>query len=135
MTIARFWREVPSRYRLEASKCGVCGRVFLPTRKMCPVCHRKSIGKMETIKLSGKGEVYTYSILHSAQHGFDDQVPYVMAIVKMDEGVKLTGQIVDVDPSDVEIGMRVRSDFRKIGQDGQAGIVHYGHKFVPDYEK
>jgi len=59
------------------------------------------------------------------------QVPYVMAIIELDEGVRLTGQVIDCKPDDVKIGMRVAATFRKLGEDGRAGIIHYGYKFVP----
>jgi hypothetical protein len=49
----------------------------------------------------------------------------------MDEGVKLTAQIVDVDPKAVEIGMRVKDVFRKVREDGKAGVIHYAYKFAP----
>jgi uncharacterized OB-fold protein len=59
------------------------------------------------------------------------QKPYVMAIVEMEEGVRLTSQIIDVKPEDVTIGMKVQSCFRKLGQEGEAGVIHYGYKFQP----
>ena len=131
----RFWREFPSRYNLLASKCGNCGRVYLPTRMMCPKCHRESLGKMKHAYLGGEGEVVTYTVIHTAQQGFDMQVPYVMAIIKLKEGLKLTGQIVDCDPEEVKIGMKVRSVLRRISEDGAAGTIHYGYKFMPIWEE
>jgi hypothetical protein len=56
--------------------------------------------------------------------------PYVLAIVKLDEGPQITTQIV-MDPAKVKIGMKVKSVFRKIATDGESGIIHYGTKFVP----
>ncbi|TLZ90815.1 MAG: transcriptional regulator, partial [Methanobacteriota archaeon] len=57
--------------------------------------------------------------------------PYVMAIIEMDEGVRLTSQLIDVKAEDVTIGMKVQSAFRKLGQEGEAGVIHYGYKFRP----
>jgi len=57
--------------------------------------------------------------------------PYVLAIIEMEEGCRLTSQVIDVEPSKVKIGMRVESAFRKLGQDGESGIIHYGYKFRP----
>ena len=130
MTIARFWREIPNRYRLEASRCQVCGRVYLPTRTICPVCHRKSLGKMERITLSGRGKVVEYTVVHDSLPGFDMQVPYVMAIVEMEEGVRLTGQIVDTPLDEIHEGMEVEAVFRRIAVDGPDGLIHYGYKFT-----
>ncbi|MHA1577402.1 MAG: Zn-ribbon domain-containing OB-fold protein, partial [Candidatus Thorarchaeota archaeon] len=51
--------------------------------------------------------------------------------IEMDEGARLTAQIVNVDPENVEIGMRVRSCFRKITTYGESGLIVYGYKFEP----
>ena len=85
---------------------------------------------MEEARLPESGEVYSWTTIHSAPTGFEMQVPYVMAIVDMGEGVRLTAQIVDVSPEEMEIGMRVSPVLRKISQDGETGAIHYGYKFV-----
>lgn len=131
MTVARFWRENASRYNLVGSKCGNCGKIFFPPRTVCPICHRKSIGKMEPIKLKGDGEVLTFSIVHEAPSQFEMQKPYVIALIQMDEGVRITGQVIDCDPAEVQIGMKVRTTLRKLGDEGPAGLIHYGYKFTP----
>jgi hypothetical protein len=56
--------------------------------------------------------------------------PYCMAIIKLDEGPKLTSQIVDCEPKMVKPGMKVKSVFRKLGEDSESGILHYGTKFI-----
>ncbi len=131
MAIPRFWREIPSRYNLIGTKCGSCGTVDFPPREVCPDCGRKSIGKMTKVKLGGKGSVVTYTVIHDAPAAFEMQKPYVVAIVEMDEGVRITSQIIDVRPEDVKIGMRVQATFRKLGEEGEAGVIHYGYKFRP----
>ena len=57
--------------------------------------------------------------------------PYILALIELEEGCRLTSQIIDVDPAQVKIGMRVEAAFRKLGQEGEAGIIHYGYKFRP----
>ncbi|MGI0133165.1 MAG: Zn-ribbon domain-containing OB-fold protein [Thermoplasmata archaeon] len=133
MTIARFWRETPHRYNLDGSRCPTCRTVYFPPRSVCPACaqHRHSMGKQEPFHLSGEGEVVTFSVIHDAAEGFEMQVPYVLAIVRTKEGPQLTGQVVDVDPSEVKIGLRVRATFRKLREEGRAGVIHYGYKFTP----
>ena len=132
MTIARFWRENSPRYNLKASKCGNCGKISFPPRSVCPECHRRSIGKMQEVQLSGKGEVYSFSVVHDAPAQFLNQRPYVVALIRLDEGVMLTAQIIDVEPGDVRIGMRVWASFRKLGEEGPGGVIHYGYKFHPE---
>ncbi len=84
---------------------------------------------MKETKLSGKGEVITFSIIHVAPEDFEEQVPYPIAIVKLDEGPQVTGQIVDCELSDVKIGMKVEATFRRIKEDGYTGAIYYGYKF------
>jgi uncharacterized protein len=136
MPIARFWRETPRRYNLGGSRCAVCSTVYFPPRSVCPTCstHRQSLGKMEPFQLSGDGEVVTYSILHEAAEGFEMQVPYALAIVKTVEGPLLTGQVVNIEPEEVKIGLKVRATFRKLREEGPAGVIHYGYKFAPKEE-
>lgn len=129
--VARFWREIPQRYNLIGNKCGSCARVFFPPRESCPYCRRKSIGKMQDLKFSGKGEIVTYTIIHAGPENFKKQVPYPIAIIKLEEGPQLTAQIVDCDIDDVKIGMKVKSTFRRIQEDGYTGAIYYGYKFKP----
>jgi uncharacterized OB-fold protein len=133
MSIARFWRETPQRYNLGGVKCTNCRTVYFPPRSVCPTCsmHRHSIGKLVPIQLSGEGEVLSFTIVHDAAIGFEMQVPYVLAIVKTREGPNLTGQVVDVDPAEVKIGLKVHATFRKLREEGKAGVIHYGYKFAP----
>lgn len=129
MGVARFWREIPQRYNLLGNRCGSCEQVFFPPRESCPECRRKSMGKMAETKLSGKGEVVTYTIIHVGQEDFEEQVPYAIAIIKLDEGPQITAQIVDCKLDEIKIGMKVISTFRKIKQDGSTGAIYYGYKF------
>jgi uncharacterized OB-fold protein len=84
---------------------------------------------MQNLKLSGKGEVLTYTIIHVGSDDFEEQIPYPIAIIQLDEGPRLTAQIVDCDNDDIHIGMRVESTFRKIQQDSSTGAIYYGYKF------
>ena len=133
MSIARFWRETPRRYNLGGSKCTMCGTIYFPPRPVCPTCthHRESIGKMVPFQLSGDGEVFSYTVVHDPAEGFEMQVPYVVALVRTVEGPILTGQIVDIDPAEARIGLKVRATFRKLREEGKAGVIHYGYKFAP----
>ncbi len=133
MSVARFWRETPRRYNLGGSKCSVCGTIYFPPRAVCPQCthHRQSIEKMLPFQLSGEGEVLSYTIVHEAAEGFEMQVPYALALVKTVEGPVLTGQVVDIDPATLRIGQRVHATFRKLREEGKAGVIHYGYKFAP----
>ncbi|MCD6522331.1 MAG: Zn-ribbon domain-containing OB-fold protein [Candidatus Diapherotrites archaeon] len=123
------WRRIPERYRLEGTRCATCGRYFFPPRSFCPDCRRK--GRIEKATLSGKGKVYTYTVVHVPLEGFERYAPYILAIVELDEGPKITAQIVDAEPNEIAIGMPVEMHFRRVSEDGETGIIHYGFKFAP----
>ncbi len=86
---------------------------------------------MEDIKLSGKGEIITYTIIHVGPEAFEEQVPYPVAIIKLEEGPQITAQIVDCNIDEVKIGMKVENTFRRIQEDGYTGAIYYGYKFKP----
>ncbi len=124
------WRRYPQRYRLVGNKCETCGTYYFPPRTICPKCRRK--GKLVEYQFKGKGTIESYTVVHTPPDGMEDQAPYVLAIVKLEEGPMLTSQIVNVDPKDVKIGMPVRLVFRKISEQGDDGLINYGYKFEPD---
>ena len=58
----------------------------------------------------------------------------MVALLELDDGLRLLSQVVDVDPEEVQAGMRVEAVFRRVKEDGSAGIIHYGYKFRPVVE-
>jgi hypothetical protein len=127
----RFWRSIDQRYNLEGVKCGNCGNAIFPARTLCPKCRHLSVGKLSPFPFSGEGTVDSFTVVHSAPQGYELQAPYVMAIIKLAEGPRLTAQIVDVAAEQMRMGMQVHRVFRRINQDGEAGVIHYGYKFRP----
>jgi uncharacterized OB-fold protein len=85
-------------------------------------------GEPEWVESSGRGTVYTYSVVHRSTHPYPE-VPYVMAIVELEEGVFLTTNVMDVDPETVAIGLPVRVSFEQSGSDLALPV------FVPDPER
>ncbi|BAM00836.1 MULTISPECIES: Zn-ribbon domain-containing OB-fold protein [Caldilinea] len=82
-------------------------------------------------KLSGRGEVYSFTTMYNVPRGYEDQKPYTIALIKLDEGPMVTAQLTDVDPQDVKIGMRVEMVTRKLREEGEEGQIIYGYKFRP----
>jgi uncharacterized OB-fold protein len=121
------WRKIPERYRLLGVKCETCNTCYFPKRSICPQCRRK--GKIVDVQYSGKGKVFSYTEVTAPPQGFEDQAPYILAVIELDEGAKLTAQIVDVRKEDVKIGSRVEQVFRIIQKDDPEGLIHYGFKF------
>jgi len=128
-----YWRTIPQRYRLIGYKCKKCGLVNFPPKGVCKYCNASS--EFEEIQLSGKGKVHTFVLISAggAPPEFAEQEKaggqYPVAIVQLDEGPKVIGQIADADPKEVKIDMPVTTELRKIYT--EEGVIRYGFKFVP----
>ncbi len=128
MEVARYWRTTKQRYQLVGEKCPQCGRRIFPPRDVCPVCGHEA---RTAVPFSGKGEVYSYSVVHVAPEGYEKFVPYIVALVRLAEGPLVTAQLTDVDESEVWIGMPVEMVTRVLREDGERGMLIYGYKFRP----
>jgi len=123
----RFWRCIPQRYNLKGTHCKSCNEFFFPPRNICPNCRR--VADIEEYKFKGLGTVITHTTIYTATEDFERQTPYNLAIIQLDEGPRVTGQMVSC--SEVKIGMRVKPVFRILGKEGDKGIIYYGTKFAP----
>lgn len=79
---------------LEAYKCGQCGATFLGERDVCSKCGARD--QMSAVTLPNTGKLYSYSIVHRSFPGI--AVPYVSAIVDLDDGTAIKGNLINVDP-------------------------------------
>ena len=84
-----------------------------------------------TQNLSGRGEVYSFTTMYNVPQGYEDQKPYTVALVKLEDGPMVTAQLTDVASEDVKIGMAVEMVTRKLREDGPEGQIIYGYKFRP----
>ncbi len=128
MSSPRYWREIPARYRLEATACRDCGRVSYPPRRVCPACRST---EADSVKLSHAGRVITSTVVHVPPGDFLMEAPYALAVVETPEGARLMVQVVDCAPGDVYTGLPVHLEFRCIRKEGRGGILCYGYKAVP----
>ena len=126
-SVPLFWRLRESKYRMMGTKCETCGSLYFPPRYFCPKCRRE--GRIGPFQFSGNGEIVSYTIIRTAPSGFEKLVPYVVAIIRLEEGPQITGQVVD-GTGRVEIGKRVRPVFRRMYEDGEGGLIHYGIKYM-----
>ncbi len=129
MPSPRYWREIPQRYRLEAARCKKCGKIFFPPRLICSQCKYR---EFEKITLSREGKLLTYTIIRVAPSQFVDQAPYAIGIVELKEGARILTQITDCELDKLSVGMKLNLEFRKIQEEGEAGIICYGYKAVPE---
>ncbi len=127
MPSPRYRREMPQRYRLEAAKCRSCGKLSFPPRLICSGCGAR---EFDSSKMSDTGTILSYTTIRVAPANFSRQVPYSIAIVESDNGIRVTTQVVDCRPEDLKIGKKVKFVFRKMYEEGHTGIICYGYKTV-----
>lgn len=130
MQISQNWRMKAQRYALVGEKCPNCAHYIFPPRDVCPACEAEA---KTLYQFSGKGEVYSFTTITDAPAGFEEQAPYILAIIKLDEGPMVTAQITDLE-GDIEIGLRVEMVTRKLRTEGAQGMIVYGYKFRPELQ-
>lgn len=110
---APFWAAVRER-RLVAPACRSCGLVFLYPRVTCPRCLGR---EFDWTELSGRGHVYSCTVIRQAMDpAFVDDVPYVFAIVQLDEGPRMASNVVGCPPESVTPDQAVEVVFDDIGE-------------------
>jgi len=103
-----FW-EAAKRHELIVQRCQQCNEHILYPRQICPRCLSS---KLEWVKVSGKGRIYTHSVIYQPAHpGFVNDIPYVLAIIELDEGPRILSNIVECVPEDVKVDMPVTAVF------------------------
>jgi len=120
--VSKHWRLHKQKYALVGSKCKGCGTLFFPTRQYCAGCESTNV---EDYGFSGHGVIETYTTIHVAPAGFN--APYVVAIIRLDEGVSIVSQMV-AQGNNVEAGKNVEAVFRKISEN-KSDVIKYGFKF------
>ena len=115
---------------LEGHKCGDCNSIFLGEREVRSNCTAR--GKIEPVKLSNKGKLYSYSITFRSFPGID--VPYISAIVDLDGGGTVKGNLIDCepDPEKIEFDMPVEVVFDDaLGRKDSEGNSYISYFFKP----
>ena len=130
MEIPRHWRLKKQRYGLIGEVCPHCDVKIFPPRDICPDCGEEA---KTPFTFSGRGEVYSFTTMQSGPTGFNENTPYTVALIQLEEGPMLTAQLTDLDVNDtVTIGMPVEMVTRKLRTDaGDEGIILYSYKFRP----
>jgi uncharacterized OB-fold protein len=108
---APYW-DAARRHELVIQRCCACERhVFYP-RPTCPHCGAHDLA---WVPASGRGTVHTFTVARRPTHpAFADRVPYVIAIVELEEGPRLTTNIVGCEPDDVHIDMPVQVTYEDL---------------------
>jgi uncharacterized protein len=127
MEIPRHWRLNKQRYALVGEVCPHCEVKIFPPRDVCPNCGEEAKTRYD---FSGKGTIFSYTVMNDVPAGYESAAPYTVALVKLEEGPMVTAQLTDLGDRAVEIGMPVEMVTRKIRSDGdERGMIVYGYKF------
>ena len=114
---------------LEGHKCGACGAVFLGERMVCASCGARN--QMKATRLSNDGKLYNFTIVHRNFPGVP--VPFISAIVDLEGGGTLKGNLVDQIPSAeaIKFDMPVKVVYRDAGRKDKDGNSYLSYFFVP----
>lgn len=105
----RFW-EGCNEGKLLIQQCGDCDEYIFYPRIVCPNCMSEHV---EWIESSGIGKVYSYTVVRRAAPAFKEDLPFVVAMIELDEGVRMLSNIVECEIEDVHCDMPVKVTFEK----------------------
>src|SRR2546429_9089228 len=108
-----YWEGL-ARGELRIQRCDVCSQAVFYPRSLCPHCHSQ---KLSWIVATGKGTIYSYTVAHQAYGVFAQDIPFVVAIVELEEGVRMMTRIIDALRERIAIGLAVQVTFEKVGED------------------
>ena len=110
---AAYWGATLER-RLVVQRCMTCGHHQLYARAHCLQCRNP----VQWVDASGRGTVYSYTVIRqNFSRAFRDLLPYVVALVDLEEGPRLMTNIVNCDPADVHIGAAVEVSFEPVSDE------------------
>ncbi len=115
---------------LEAQKCGKCDSIFLTERNVCSKCGTRD--SLSALKLANTGRLHVFSIVHRSFPGID--VPYISAIVDLDGGGTVKGNLIgiDPDPEKIQFGMPVELVYKDaLGRKDKEGNSYISYFFQP----
>lgn len=130
-----FW-DACRAHELRLPRCQSCGRFHFYPRSFCPYCTSKDL---EWVKASGRGQVYTFSVVRLPFFGkeWEPDIPYAVALIELDEGVRMVSNVVGCAPESVAVGMGVEvcfddvtpevtlPRFRPLARQTSAAAVHH----------
>ena len=122
----RIWRE--NGYHFLGSYCSKCQKTYFPKRGFCLKCGEEDL---KDLKISNPGKLVSFTVIRNAPAGFEDQAPYIVGIIELAPKIRVTAQIINIDPKKLKIGQKLISVFRRISVADKESVIHYGLKFQP----
>jgi uncharacterized OB-fold protein len=108
-----FW-EGTREGELRLQRCRACANVIFYPRSVCPRCMSDDI---EWFAASGRGSIHSFVVVHRAPPGFQDDVPYVVALIDLAEGPRMMSRITGADPASVDVGQSVTVVFESFDEE------------------
>jgi len=124
ISIEQFY-EFCSQGKLMGVKCGECNALYSIPKSFCLKCGSK---KLFWTPLKGIGKLISYTIVHVPHPRFQNEVPYILGVIKLEEGVKLLARIKNVKPEEIKVGMPLKVDFEKTEDEAWPNWVRYFFK-------
>lgn len=107
-----FWEGI-ERGELVVQRCRACRRAVFYPRAICPHCGND---RLEWESVAPTGVIYSYTIVRRAAPPFDDQVPFVVALIDIEDGFRMMTRLLDCDPEAVRIGVKVTMRASALGE-------------------
>ena len=108
-----YWEGL-TQGELRIQHCDTCSKAVFYPRSICPHCHSD---QLSWIVASGKGTIYSYTVAHQGFGPFAEDVPFVIAIIELEEGTRMMSRIVDARRQDIVVGAAVRVTFESVSED------------------
>lgn len=109
-----YW-DAAREHRLSLPRCNDCGKFHFYPRNLCPYCKSQSLTWED---VSGEGTVYSYTVPRvPITPAYQDDVPYVVALVELAEGPRMMANIIDCEPEQVKIGAKVKVVFQDVTEE------------------
>ena len=106
-----YW-EATKTHEMKLQQCRACGAFRFPPAEVCPECTSEDY---EWKPVSGKGRVFSFVIYHRAYHpGFQEELPYVVAVIELDEGPRMLSNVIGCKPEEVRCDMPVEVTYEDI---------------------
>ena len=115
-------------YRMLGNKCEKCSAEYFPPLNICRKCGSMSLVDHAMPKT---GTLMSYTLQRESLAGFEEQEPMMFGLVKLENGVNVMAQIVDIPYESLREGLELHANFRRIRSEGESGQIHYGFKFGP----
>ncbi|MFQ5897795.1 MAG: Zn-ribbon domain-containing OB-fold protein [Candidatus Methylomirabilia bacterium] len=119
ITLKAFFEEARAG-RLTGIRCQGCGKLAVPPKESCAACSRRA---WEVVPLEGHGTIESFTIHAAPLRALTAGAPYAVAVVRLDEGLTMLGQLVDIPLESLRTGLPVR--FRPLIQEDQT-VVGFG---------